>query len=230
MQAVILAAGLGTRLRPLTDETPKPLLRVGGVPLITRTLRELPDIIDEVIIVIGYRGEQIRTTVGDNGEGKKIRYVIQDELKGSGHAVHAARTLLSGRFLVLNGDDLYARADLDRFVEHDLALMVRELSVPIQSGAIVCDDRGRLVAIEESTFTTLVNTGSYMLDDRFWEYPLVPKAAGATELGLPQTIAGMVKGHTVAVVRSNFWMPVGTHEELARAEAHFAALAPELIS
>lgn len=229
MHAVILAAGLGTRLRPLTDETPKPLIRVGGIPIIERTLAELPNTVREIVIIVGYRGDQIRDAIGETWEGRPVRYATQEELRGNGHAMHVARLLLGDRFLVLNGDDLYRRADLERLMEHDLGLLVRQLDSPVQSGAIICDEQGRLMGIEERTFTTLVNIGAYMLDKNFWSYPLVPKAAGDSEYGLPQTLATMVKDHIVSVVRADFWMPVGTHEELAVAEAYCKGIAREAI-
>ncbi|MBI4133123.1 nucleotidyltransferase family protein [Candidatus Uhrbacteria bacterium] len=221
MQAVILAAGLGTRLRPLTETMPKPLIPVAGVPVLERVLDELPAAVTGIIIVVGHLREQIREQIGTIWNGRPVQYVPQEELLGTGHAVHCAREFITGKFLVLNGDDLYHRSDLEKLVLHDLGLLVCEVREPVESGAVLFDEQGHLVAIHETTTTTLVNTNSCVLDERFFTYELVPKAPGASELGLPQTIARMAQDHHVAVVRGDFWMPIGTHEELARAEAHF---------
>ena len=77
MQAVLLAAGKGVRMLPLTLNQPKPLVEIGGVPLIVHVLRALPPEIDEVIIVVGYKAQMIIDYLGETFEGRKIRYVYQ---------------------------------------------------------------------------------------------------------------------------------------------------------
>jgi len=220
MQAVIMAAGLGLRLRPLTATTPKALIPIGGKPIIERTIAALPAAIDECVIVVHHLGDRIRAHLGDHWEGKRIRYVTQDELLGTGHALHAARDFLHGRFLVCNGDDLYERADLERLMANDLAILVCALEHPVRSGAPVCDADGRLVEIRENTETTTVNAGCYVLDERFFRYPLI-RIDGRNEYGLPQTLVCMAREFSVAIVSARSWIPVGTPEELARAERLF---------
>lgn len=113
MQAVILAAGVGIRMRPLTETVPKPLLKVAGKPLIEYTLAALPNEIDEVIIVIGYLGEQIIKHFGESFDGKKIRYVKQKNLEGTARALFEAREFITDRFLVLMSDDIYSKNDIE---------------------------------------------------------------------------------------------------------------------
>src|SRR3989344_2665566 len=109
MQAVILAAGLGTRMGELTKRTPKPLLKIGDQNLLERNLENLPPEIKEVVLVIGYLGGQIRKHFGNKWRGRTIRYVEQKEPKGTAHALFICQELLEDRFLVLMGDDLYAQ-------------------------------------------------------------------------------------------------------------------------
>src|SRR3989344_4411739 len=111
MQAVILAAGLGTRMGNLTKNTPKPLLLTGGKTILERNLEALPDEIGEVVLVVGYLGGQIREKIGQSFAGKKITYVEQKELKGTGHALMQCKDALHGSFLVFYVDDLHDRAD-----------------------------------------------------------------------------------------------------------------------
>ena len=111
MQAVILAAGLGTRLRPLTYDTPKPLLKIGDKTLIEYNIERLPECIDELVIVIGYLGEQIIDYFGNQYKGKKISYIKQSQLLGTGHALFLCKKILNDRFLVLMGDDIYSQED-----------------------------------------------------------------------------------------------------------------------
>ena len=107
----MLAAGEGKRLRPLTLHTPKPLVEVLGKPLLTYTFDSLPDEIDEVVLIVGYREAQIRERYGGSFGGKKITYITQPTVTGTGGALFLARPHLSGeRFVILCADDLYRRS------------------------------------------------------------------------------------------------------------------------
>src|SRR3989338_8673122 len=101
MQAVILAAWLGTRMGQLTKDTPKPLLKIADKTLLEHNLTALPDEIDEVVLVVGYLDDQIRNFVGKKFLGKKITYVHQEKLRGTGHALSMCKGVVRDRFLVL---------------------------------------------------------------------------------------------------------------------------------
>ncbi len=109
MQAVLLAAGKGTRLRPLTRTTPKALIDICGKPLLQHILEALPDAVQEIFIIVGYLRGQVMERFGGTWDGKPIRYIVQDPLTGTGPAVHLAKDRLRGKFLVVNGDDIYSR-------------------------------------------------------------------------------------------------------------------------
>ena len=82
MQAVILAAGEGKRMRPLTEELPKPLIPICGRPILSHILEALPEAIEEVHIVIGYKGEMIRSQFGDRCGTRRLHYTIQEKPTG----------------------------------------------------------------------------------------------------------------------------------------------------
>src|SRR5579859_5901047 len=108
MDAVILAAGLGTRLRPLTLTTPKPMLPIQGRPLLDWTLGALPAAVDRVVVVIHHLGEQIEDYLRRQAHIPQWEVVRQEQPRGTGDAVRSCRQRLgSDTFLVLNGDDLY---------------------------------------------------------------------------------------------------------------------------
>ena len=91
MQCVILAAGKGTRMRPLTEHTPKPLIKVCGKPILQHIVEALPAEIDELILVVGYLEEQIRTFCGAEFCGRKVKYVTQgNSAGGTGDALRCA--------------------------------------------------------------------------------------------------------------------------------------------
>lgn len=220
MQAVILAAGEGKRLRPYTEHLPKPLLPVAGKPILERTLAILPEEIHEVLIVIGYRGQEIQRRFGDSFGNLPIRYVAQEERRGTGDALFACRPFLSETFLVLMGDDLYGKKDLDACAKEHLAFGVFPMQEPRTSmAAVTVGPGGFLKDIKEptgrKTGPVLAATGVYTLDERIFSYPLTQLENG--EYGLPQTIVLLAKDHAVKTVPMRFWIPIAFPEDLWRA-------------
>ncbi len=224
MQAVILAAGLGTRMRELTKHTPKPLLTIGGITLLHHKIKRLPAAVQEIVIVVGYLGRKIRDALGTEIAGTPVRYAEQHELKGSGHALRLCEPLLRGKFLVLNGDDLYAQEDLERLISNPLAMLAWELPEHVPGkvmGEIAADHGGFLAGVLENRPAAkgaLMNAGGYILDKRFFEWPLVPVAPGAREFGLPQMMAKAArKGERIRVERATWWRNVTAPEDLMSA-------------
>jgi NDP-sugar pyrophosphorylase family protein len=210
MQAVILAAGKGARLRPLTHQTPKPLIDICGKPLIEYVLSALPDRVDEIFIVVNHLREGVITHLGHAWHGTPIHYVIQEPLSGTAGAVHLLCDQLHHPFLVLNGDDLYHKEDLERLVTHPLALLFFPTDRDLKAAA----------QIQEGRFTGLGSghnavCGAYMLDRKFISVePVEIQVSEFHENGLPQTLVELAKNETIHTVQATFWMPVGTAAEL----------------
>lgn len=225
MQAVILAAGQGLRLRPITNTTPKGLVIVAGKPLLQYTLEALPSSVSKVFIVTGYLGEQIREHFGSTFNGLDIQYVTQDKLLGTGDAVHLVQTKLENNFLVLNGDDIYNKEDLEKIITHDLALLAVESNVAI-GDSIEQNNRDELVDFSPSRDKQppyLVNCGAYMLNKKFFKYPLVQiPVREFVEYSLPHTLAILAKDSPVTVVQASTWLPIGTPEQLEQANTTLA--------
>jgi NDP-sugar pyrophosphorylase family protein len=219
MQAVILAAGRGTRLGNLSQNTPKPLVKAKGKSLIEYNLEKLPRQIDEIIIVVGYLKEQIINQLGFSYEGRKIKYIEQKELLGTGHALHLCRALLKDKFLVFMGDDIYAAEDMRKCLKHDSCILVKKVPQKTTAAKMVVDKKGNLKAIieEANEAGILVNTGLYVLTPAFFKYSLVPIKSGK-EFGLPHTIVKMARDYKVKIEQATFWAQINTPEELARAE------------
>src|SRR5581483_10143242 len=118
MDAVLLAAGLGTRLRPYTLTTPKPLLPVRGRPILDWTLGALPPSINRVLVVVHYLAEQFDAYLAQQKHVASWQTVRQEQPRGTGDALRSCREhLRSEKFLVLNGDDLFGAADLARLAD-----------------------------------------------------------------------------------------------------------------
>jgi len=218
-QAVIMAAGLGTRLRPLTDTVPKPLLPVAGRPILEWSIDRLPSQIEEVILVVGYRQEQIRKHFGETWHGRSIKYVEQTELKGTGHAVHLCKSILDERFVVMNGDDLYDTEDIAKALGSPLALLVKEAKNTGRFGSLRTDEDDNFLAIEENAINDkpgLINIGLYVLNHKLFDYDLVPIKKGK-EFGLPQTLVLMAQDYPITTVKADFWLPIGYPEDVDKA-------------
>ena len=228
MQCVILAAGRGTRMNELTTAVPKPMLDVGGKPLLEYKIEVLPDEVDEVILIIGYKGHVVRGHFGGEYGGKQIEYVEQKELNGTAGALWSAKDLLHDRFLIMMGDDIYAKKDVEACVglTDAWALLVQELPELHRAGKVVLDDEGRIADIIESskedevrTERGLASTNLYALDARIFSYPMVPKHAGSLEYGLPQTAIAAARelGIPFEPVYTQEWLQITAPNDLIRA-------------
>lgn len=225
IQIVILAAGRGERLRPLTDTTPKPLLAVGGTPIIFHTLEAASGIANEFIIVVGYLGNKIQQAVGAAYKGIPVRYAEQKELRGTADALAQAQPFLDWHFLVLNGDDLYAAEDIASLAAEPWAVLATTVADPRKYGVIERTDDWLLTDIIEQPEhppSHLINCGAYVLQERFFAQEAVAKRADSKELGLPQTLVQIARSGTpVKVIIASFWRSIGCPEDLENAEILF---------
>lgn len=221
MKAIILAAGEGRRMRPLTETTPKPLLRIQGKPLIEHIVEKLPREVDELIIVVGYLGHMIQDYCGENFLGRPVTYVEQSAPLGTYHAVSLAKDLIKEgeRFFILNGDDIHDQEGLKECLNYPRAIIVSEVENPKPFGVVELDENGFLLGIvEKPEFpkTNLVNTGANLLDSNIFKYPAEQHPNG--EFYLPTVIEKMLKDYPVHAVHSTGWLTVATPEDLTRVE------------
>lgn len=221
MKAIILAAGEGRRMRPLTENTPKPLLQIQNKPLIEHIVEKLPEEIDELIMVVGYLGEMIKQYCGDSFLGRPVTYVEQSAPLGTYHALTLTKDLIKDneRFFVLNGDDIHDTEGLKECLQYPRAIMVSEVDDPHPFGVVELDENGFLLDIIEKPAvpkTNLVNTGATLLDTNVFKYPAEQHPNG--EFYLPTVIQKMLKDYPVKAVHSTGWLTVATPEDLARVE------------
>lgn len=222
MQAVILAAGRGERLRPLTDKIPKPLLKVAGKSILEYNLHQLPLEIKEVIIVVNYLKEQVRNCLGREFDGRKITYVEQKERLGTAHALGVCKDYLKdGRFIAMNGDDFYSQKDILKCINYDICILGKEVENPEHFGVLEVDKDNFLKDIVENPSnpkSNIANIGFYLLDKRIFNYEMARLSSG--ELGLSETIAKMAKDCLIKVIRANFWFPIRRPDDLQKAEEY----------
>lgn len=208
-------------MKHLTANIPKPMLKVKGRPILEHQVNALPKKVKEVIFVVGYRCEHIMKHFKHYFNGRKIVYVYQHNMNGTGGALHLAKSVLRDKFLVMMGDDLYHKKDLEKLIQHDLAILGYEVDDPSSFGVIKTNSRGHMIDVIECPKRSrykLANIAVYVLNKKFFEYKLLPKKAGSDEFGLPQTMAQMAKRYRIKVEKATAWHPIGTPEALKEAE------------
>ncbi len=231
MQGVVLAAGEGTRLRPLTDDKPKGMVEVADRPLLTHCLDRLVDLdVEEIVVVVGYRGEQIVDHYGDAYCGVPVVYTRQESREGLAHALLAAEPHVHGDFVLALGDNVFG-ASLDLVVDRhretgaDATLLVEEVPREAASryGVCVTDGDGRihdLVEKPDDPPSTLVLTGFYAFSPAVFHACHLVQPSDRGEYELTDAIALLVEsGRRVEAVGMDGWrVDVGYPEDRERAE------------
>ncbi len=223
IQAVILAAGQGTRQRPLTFTRPKALLRVGGTTIIEYTVKVLSSLVDEIIIVVAKGSQQVPRLLGDRIGQTKIRYVEQEKALGTGNALSQTKAFLEDRFLVVNGDDLYLQEDIKKILKNFPSILVKKMSDASAFG-VVSEKDGLMVKLIEkpqNSFNRLANTGLYFVDKQVFEISLEVSERG--ELELTQAIEGFNRKNPMSVVEAQYWLPVSYPWDLLEANRFLLA-------
>jgi len=237
MQAIIMAAGRGTRLQTLNNTISKHMLEITpGKPILSHTLDVLPEEIDEVILVVNHLREHIQKFFGFSYGGRKIKYVVQEKLNGSGGAVWATRKHLREQFLVISGDDIYHPKDIKKMVQcNSYCILVHNPPQEEAVKAAVIEINGdktikKIVEYPDSlkSKSRLINTGLYKLDKKIFKYPLQRKKPGDPEFGLPQTLVTLAKDIPIQVIESTFWQMVNTPEDFQQAKKVYPKLVKDL--
>jgi dTDP-glucose pyrophosphorylase len=219
--ALIMAGGLGTRLRPLTEDVPKPMLRVAGRPILERIVLHLVGFgIEHISISVGYLAEVIEAHFGDGTAfGAAIDYLREDEPLGTAGALGLLPAPPITPLLVINGD-LVTSVDVDAMLAtharggFSATIGTRRYLHTVPFGCIVRDGE-RVIAVEEKpTLSREVNAGMYVLE---------PWVAGLVRQGEPTSMLEVLariieRGETVGAFEvDDDWLDVGQREQLARA-------------
>jgi UDP-N-acetylglucosamine diphosphorylase / glucose-1-phosphate thymidylyltransferase / UDP-N-acetylgalactosamine diphosphorylase / glucosamine-1-phosphate N-acetyltransferase / galactosamine-1-phosphate N-acetyltransferase len=160
MKAIILAAGQGTRLKPLTDSMPKVMVTVGGKPLLEHNLEKLAPYVDEFIIVIKYKKETIVEYFGNSFENIPIRYHEQGEEKWTGAAIRWIKA--DWDIVIAYADAIIAKEDIDRVMQcEDFAVLVKKVPNPEKYGIFTLDENRYITSLIEKPQTYIGNTANF---------------------------------------------------------------------
>ena len=220
MKALFLAGGRGTRLRPLTDRLPKPMVPVMGKPLLERNLEALKlHGINEIVLSTGYKPEAIERYFGD-GEafGLTIRYVSEDFPLGTGGAIKNCEQYLDGAFFVFNADIL-SNINFSEMLRYhkrkkaDVTIAVARVDNPSAYGVIGYDEDGYAVFFEEKPvpheiITNYINAGVYIFEPGVLRRIPSGRAVSVEREVFPGLLE---KGRKIAVYKGcSYWLDIGT--------------------
>jgi NDP-sugar pyrophosphorylase family protein len=222
VQAIVLVGGEGTRLRPLTFGTPKPMVPIMNVPFLARTMERLYEAgIRDVILPAGYMPQAIVDYFGDGSSlGMKITYVIEETPLGTAGAIKNVEEYITGPFFVLNGDVLTSldlRA-MQRFHQEKGgigALHLIRVEDPSAFGCVVHDDTGRISAFVEKPPkgeepTDEINAGTYLLEPEILDAIPGGRNVSIERETFPQLIAA---GKPIfAYTTNDYWIDLGRPE------------------
>ncbi|WP_408957701.1 UTP--glucose-1-phosphate uridylyltransferase AglF [Natrinema sp. 74] len=235
MQAVVLAAGKGTRLRPLTEDKPKVLVEVDGKPLIEDVFDNLIDIgITEFVVVVGYMKEKIIERYGDEYRGTPITYAHQREQFGLAHAILQAEPHIDSDFVLMLGDNIF-RANLSDVINRqqeeraDAAFLVEEVPYEEASryGVLDTNEYGEIIEVVEKPDdppSNLVMTGFYTFTPEIFHACHLVQPSDRGEYELPDAIDLLIQsGRTIDAIRMDGKrIDVGYPEDRERAEEWLA--------
>ncbi|MCD4690777.1 NTP transferase domain-containing protein [bacterium] len=232
MKAVVLAAGKGTRMKEITDSIPKPMVDVGGKPMLWQVLSALGRAgVGDAAVIVGYKADVIRDYFGNGNEvGVRVEYFTQETQDGTGRAADPAREFLcDGPFFFTFGDILTEPEAYEQMAtaflggDTDLLLAVRRVEDPYRGAAVYVRDGlvERLVEkpAKGTSGTNFINAGIFVTKPVLFDYTARLELSERGEYEIPDAIRMMIAdGLAVRVFElSEYWRDIGTPEDLKAA-------------
>jgi len=207
MQAVILAAGKGIRFLPLSAARPKPLFSIFGKTILEYNLDELNGLVSEVIIIVGYKKEMMIEKIGEKYGEMKITYIEDKKIEGTGSSAKLAYSHLEDKFLLLNGDDFYAKEDIKKAIDSCPSILVKEHDDPSCFG-VIGEEEGYAKSIVEKPSqpaSKLVNSALYCLPKSIFDYEIEKSARGEYEF--TDYVRKFIREKKLHICQAGFWAP-----------------------
>ncbi|HID71662.1 MAG TPA: glucose-1-phosphate thymidylyltransferase [Thermoplasmata archaeon] len=214
MKALILAAGLGTRMRPLTSSIPKPLIPVAGKPFLEHTITNLKEMgVRDIYILLGWLQEKVRSYFGKGEKlGVKISYLRQEKQLGTAHAVSMAEKEMGNEdFLCINGDVLVTKEIIETLLKRyketgGTVMSVYQVSDPSNFGIVALDKEGKVKDIIEKPkhpVSSLINAGVYIFTSTIFEAIKKTKISPRGEYEITESLRHLMEKENIYA--SNIW-------------------------
>ncbi len=225
--AILLVGGFGTRLMPLTKNTPKPMLTVAGIPVTEHQIAMAKAAgITEIVLATSYLSEIFTPYFGDGSKwGISIKYAVEKEPLGTGGAIRNAAQLLSGdeSIVILNGDVLSSHNLAEQIRQHeahdaDVTLHLTEVTDARAFGCVPTDSEGRVTAFLEkmdNPVTNQINAGCYVFNPRVLTTIPLGAVVSVERETFPQLVAN--NAAVYGYVENSYWLDIGTPRALLKA-------------
>ncbi|AYK14237.1 MAG: bifunctional sugar-1-phosphate nucleotidylyltransferase/acetyltransferase [Methanosarcina flavescens] len=228
MKAVVLVAGKGTRMEPLTSDCPKVMLKVANKPILEHILNSAIEAgIEGFVFITGYLEEQIKEYFGDGSKwGVSIEYVRQNEQLGTANAIGCAKGYVDGTFLVLNGDMLIGQEDLKALVSRteEAVICVKEVENPSDFGVLETENNRvvRIIEKPKNPPTNLANAGIYLFRESIFDFIDRTRPSVRNEFEITDSLQMLIDtGAAVGYSSLNGrWIDVGYPWDLLKANEH----------
>lgn len=228
MKAVVLVAGKGTRMEPLTSGCPKVMLQVANKPILEHILNSAIDAgIEGFVFITGYLEEQIREYFGDGSKwGVSIEYIRQQEQLGTANAIGCAKGHVDGAFLVLNGDMLIGQEDLKSLVSRteEAVICVKEVDNPSDFGVLETENSRviRIIEKPKNPPTNLANAGIYLFRQSIFDFIDRTQLSVRNEFEITDSIQMLIdSGETVGYSPlEGRWIDIGYPWDLLKANEY----------
>jgi bifunctional UDP-N-acetylglucosamine pyrophosphorylase/glucosamine-1-phosphate N-acetyltransferase len=223
VKAIVLAAGEGTRMRPLTYTKPKVMLPIANKPILEHLISELAKAgIKDIVLVVGYKDEIVRNYFNDGSEfGVSIEYVSQRKQLGTADALKSAIYLLEDDFIMLNGDNIVSRDDIKKIATSDeMAIGVVRVENPQDFGVVEIEDGKvkRIIEKPEKPPSNLINAGVYRFTSDIIEFLEKTPLSKRGEYEITDTIQLAINsGIEFKAVEMDTWIDVGYPWDLLKA-------------
>lgn len=231
MQCVVLAAGEGKRMRPLTAKRPKVMLPIANRPMMEHLVIAAREAgIREFVFVVGYGEREIRRHFGDGTSlGIHIEYTTQRQQKGTADAVAAARNHITGPFLVLNGDMVLKKEDIAALCTRNPSCMCTTTTDHAEDYGVIMVDDGYITSLEEKSRhpkSNLINAGAYLFSQEIFDLIDAVRPSPRGELELTDALAVLIARKQLYSHPLSYWMDVGHPWDLLEANTSFLEIIP----
>jgi UDP-N-acetylglucosamine diphosphorylase/glucosamine-1-phosphate N-acetyltransferase len=239
MKGLILAAGEGTRMRPLTANIPKPILPIAGKPTIVHTIEAMKQCdVKDIFILAGWRANRLKDVLGDGSQfGVKIEYVTQEKRLGTAHALSMLKDHLSARFCCVYGDVVVSPAALRKALKESIGkkesvICVAPVEDPSRYGSVEVSD-SRVTGIWEKSpapHGNLINAGIYVLNPDIFDFIAKTELSPRGEYELTDSLLMMSKKQDLkAQIIEKGWLDVARPWDLLLAnEIVMQEMVPEI--
>ena len=225
MQCVILAAGEGTRMRPLTTSRPKVMLPLAGKPMLEHLIKNVRDAtITDIILVVGYHEEVIRTWFGNGSKfGVSIRYVVQRKQMGTADALRTTEPFIHEKFLMLNGDMIVETSDLLEIIRQSGPVMATYTTNHPESFGVVTVENEKIATLEEKSLhpkSDIINAGAYLFETGIFTILKKISPSSRGEYELTDALTDYISERRLAAYPLSTWMDVGYPWDMLSANEH----------